>query len=277
MGAWPCPSKRNDRDERGDNNKGGEFHVQRVLITAGASGIGREFARAFAAKGAKVFVCDVDEKALAALAKEIPRLTVKRFDMGQRAEIERMVPEAVKALGGLDVLINNAGIAGLTLPIEQYPADDWDKVVAVNLTAMFDVSRLAIPHLKQSKAGCIINMSSIAGRYGFANRSPYAATKWGVIGFTKTLAMELGEFGIRANAIAPGAVEGERIVRVFQGRAQISGRSMEEVQAEAFAAQSIDGFIDPKDIAQLAVFLASDAAKSISGQVIPVDKDRQRA
>ena len=250
---------------------------QRVLITAGAAGIGREFARAFAATGARVFVCDIDAAALEAIAKEIPGLIARPCDMARRAEIERMVPDAVEKLGGLDVLINNAGIAGLTLPVEQYPADDWDKVVAVNLTAMFDVSRLAIPHLKQSKAGCIINMSSIAGRYGFANRSPYAATKWGVIGFTKTLAMELGEFGIRANAIAPGAVEGERIVRVFQGRAQISGRSMEEVQAEAFAAQSIDGFIDPKDIAQLAVFLASDAAKSISGQVIPIDKDRQRA
>jgi len=250
---------------------------QRVLITAGAAGIGREFARAFAANGGKVFVCDVDEGALAALAKEIPGLTARRCDMSQRAEIEAMVPAAVAALGGLDVLINNAGIAGLTLPVEQYPADDWDKVVAVNLTAMFDVTRLAIPHLKQSKAGCIINMSSIAGRYGFANRSPYAATKWGVIGFTKTLAIELGEWGIRANAIAPGAVAGERIVRVFQGRAQISGKSMEEVKAAAIAEQSIKDMIDPKDIAQLALFLASDAGKSISGQVLPIDNDRQRA
>jgi NAD(P)-dependent dehydrogenase (short-subunit alcohol dehydrogenase family) len=197
--------------------------------------------------------------------------------MSKRAEIEAMVPAAVEALGGLDVLINNAGIAGLTLPVEQYPADDWDKVVAVNLTAMFDVTRLCIPHLKQSKAGCIVNMTSIAGRYGFANRSPYAATKWGVIGFTKTLAIELGEWGIRANAIAPGAVAGERIVRVFQGRAQISGKSMEEVKAAAMAEQSIKDMIDPKDIAALAVFLASDAGKSISGQVLPIDNDRQRA
>src|SRR5581483_9276717 len=123
--------------------------AQRVLITAGAAGIGREFARAFAANSAKVFVCDIDEASLAALAKEIPGLSARRFDMGQRGEIERLVPEAVGALGGLDVLINNAGIAGMTLPVEQYPPDDWDKVVAVNLTAMFDVSRLAIPHLKQ--------------------------------------------------------------------------------------------------------------------------------
>src|ERR1043166_7439832 len=163
---------------------------QRVLITAGAAGIGREFARAFVATGAKVCVCDIDDRALGHVVLEIPGLIARRCDMASRVEIERMVPEAVRALGGLDVLINNAGIAGLTLPVEQYPPDDWDKVVAINLTAMFDVSRLAIPHLKQSKAGCIINMSSIAGRGGFPNRSPYAATKWGVIGLTKTLAID---------------------------------------------------------------------------------------
>jgi NAD(P)-dependent dehydrogenase (short-subunit alcohol dehydrogenase family) len=250
---------------------------QRVLITAGAAGIGREFARAFATNGAKVFVCDIDDAALSAIGKEIPGLTAQRCDMASRTEIARMVPAAVEALGRLDVLINNAGIAGLTLPVEQYPPDDWDKVVAVNLTAMFDTTRLAIPHLKKSKAGVIVNMSSIAGRFGFANRSPYAATKWAVIGFTKTLAMELGEWGIRANAIAPGAVEGDRIVRVFRGRAQISGRSFDDIKAEAMAAQSIQAMVDPKDIAQLAVFLASDAAKAISGQVIPIDNDRQHA
>jgi NAD(P)-dependent dehydrogenase (short-subunit alcohol dehydrogenase family) len=250
---------------------------QRVLITAGAQGIGREFARAFAANGAKVFICDIELKSLDALAKEIPGLTAKPCDMSSRAQIERMVPEAIAALGGLDVLINNAGIAGLTLPVDQYPPDDWDKVIAVNITAMFDVCRLAIPHLKQSKSGCIINMASIAGRFGFANRSPYAATKWAVIGLTKTLAIELGEWGIRANAIAPGAVAGDRIERVFAGRAQIGGKTLEEVRAQAMAEQSIKAMIDPKDIAQLAVFLASDAAKSISGQVMPIDNDRQRA
>jgi NAD(P)-dependent dehydrogenase (short-subunit alcohol dehydrogenase family) len=250
---------------------------QRVLITAGAAGIGREFARAFTANGAKVFVCDIDAKGLEALAKEIPGLIAKPCDMASRSAIERMVPDAIASLGGLDVLINNAGIAGLTLPVEQYPPDDWDKVIAVNITAMFDVCRLAIPHLKLSKSGSIINMASIAGRFGFANRSPYAATKWAVIGLTKTLAIELGEWGIRANAIAPGAVAGDRIERVFAGRAQIGGKTLDEVRAAAMAEQSIKAMIDPKDIAQLAVFLASDAAKSISGQVMPIDNDRQRA
>src|SRR6185437_7430783 len=174
-GSGPITGKRETK---------GKSMPQRVLITAGAAGIGREFARAFSATGAKVFVCDIDENELAAIAKEIPGLAARHCDVARRSEIERMVPEAVTALGGLDVLINNAGIAGLTLPVADYPADDWDKVIAVNLTAMFDVSRLAIPYLKKSSAGCIINMSSIAGRYGFANRSPYAATKWGVIGLT---------------------------------------------------------------------------------------------
>jgi NAD(P)-dependent dehydrogenase (short-subunit alcohol dehydrogenase family) len=250
---------------------------QRVLITAGAAGIGREFARAFAATGARVFVCDIDANALDAIAKEIPGVIAQACDMARRAEIERMVPDAVARLGGLDVLINNAGTSGMTLPVAEYPPDDWDRVIAVNLTAMFDVTRLAIPHLKLSEAGVIINMSSVAGRFGFQNRSPYVATKWGVIGFTKTLAMELGKHGIRANAIAPGAVESDRLERVFASHAQISGRSVAQVRDDAMAAQSIKAMVDPKDIAALAVFLASDAAKSISGQVLPIDNDRQRA
>jgi NAD(P)-dependent dehydrogenase (short-subunit alcohol dehydrogenase family) len=251
--------------------------MQRVLITAGAGGIGREIARAFTAQAGKVYVCDIDETALTAIRKEIPGVTAAHCDMASRTAIERMVPEAVAALGGLDVLVNNAGIAGPTQPVDRMPPAEWDKVVAVNLTAMFDVSRLAIPHLKKSKGGCIINLSSIAGRGGFPNRSPYAATKWGVIGLTKTLSMELGEWNIRANAIAPGAVGGERIERVFAGRASISGRSVEEERERAMSVQSLKGFVDPKDIAALCVFLASDAAKAISGQVIPIDNDRRHA
>ncbi len=249
--------------------------MQRVLITAGASGIGRAIARAFKANGATVFVCDVDENALAEAAGE--GFMAALCDMGVRAEIERMVPAAIAALGGLDVLVNNAGIAGPTLPVERMPPAEWDKVMTVNITGMFDVTRLAVPALKQSKAGVIVNLSSMAGRFGFANRSPYAASKWAVIGFTKTIAIELAGDGIRVNAIAPGAVAGARIERVFAGRAEIGGKTIEAVRAEAMANQSIKAMIDPKDIAALAVFLASDAAKAISGQVIPIDNDRQKA
>jgi len=251
--------------------------MQRVLITAAATGIGREMVRAFAATGAKIFTCDIDEPALDALAREIPGLGVTICDMSSRAQIETMVPQAIDALGGLDVLINNAGIAGPTAPVDAVTPDEWDRVMAVNITGMFDVTRLAIPALKQSRAGVIINMSSVAGRFGFLNRSPYAASKWAVVGFTKTLALELGGNGIRANAILPGAVAGERIERVFAGRARIANISLDDARAESMASQSIKAMVDPKDIAQLAVYLASDAAKAISGQAIPIDNDRQRA
>jgi NAD(P)-dependent dehydrogenase (short-subunit alcohol dehydrogenase family) len=173
---------------------------QRVLITAGASGIGREIARAFAAQGARVFVCDIDPKALKTLAQEIPSVMTVVCDVSKRRDIEPMVEAGIEALGGLDVLVNNAGISGSTTSVEKSNPDDWEKVVQVNLIGTFNVTRLAIPYLKKSPAGVIIIISSGAGRFGYANRSAYCATKWALIGFTKTLSIELGEFGIRANA-----------------------------------------------------------------------------
>ncbi len=250
---------------------------KRVLVTAGAAGIGREIALAFVRDGATVFVCDIDAKALDVLARESSDLKIGICDVSKRADIERMVAECVQALGGLDVLVNNAGIAGPTAPVEDMDPDEWEKVMRVDLTGTFNVTRLAIPHLKKSQAGVIINMSSVAGRFGYANRSPYCAAKWGLIGFTKTLSIELGEYGIRANAILPGAVDGPRIQRVFEGRANVSGKTMEQIKKEAMAVQSLKRLVDPKDIAALAVFLASDAAKSISGQMMPIDNDMQQA
>lgn len=250
---------------------------QRVLVTAGAAGIGREIVRAFAANGAKAFTCDLDAKGLEVLAQEIKGLVTKVCDMSKRSDIEQMVPFAAEALGGLDVLVNNAGISGPTAPVEAINPDDWEKVMQVDLNGTFNVTRLAIPHLKKSPAGVIINLSSIAGRFGYANRSPYATAKWGIIGFTKTLSIELGPYGIRANAILPGAVEGPRIQRVLEGRAKLSGKSVEEETKAAMSIQSLQRFVDPRDIAALAVFLASDAAKSISGQMLPIDNDAQKA
>jgi NAD(P)-dependent dehydrogenase (short-subunit alcohol dehydrogenase family) len=251
--------------------------ARRVLVTAGASGIGREIVRAFAANGAAIFVCDIDAKALEMLATEIPGLKIGICDVSKRADIERMMAECVQALGGLDVLVNNAGIAGPTASVETMDPDGWEKVMQIDLTGTFNVTRLAIPHLKKSQAGVIINMSSVAGRFGYANRSPYCTAKWGLVGFTKTLSIELGEYGIRANAILPGAVDGPRIQRVFEGRAKVSGKSMERIKTEAMSVQSLKQLVDPKDIAALAVFLASDAAKSISGQMMPIDNDMQQA
>jgi len=248
---------------------------QRVLVTAGASGIGREFVRSFAANGAKVFVSDIDSKALDALAREVRGLVTRVCDNSKRSEIEAMVPAAAEALGGLDVLINNAGIAGPTAPAEKLDPDEWETVINVNLTGTFNVTRLAIPYLKKSTSPSIIIMSSAAGRFGFPNRSSYSASKWGLIGLTKTLSRELGEFNIRVNAILPGPVAGDRIERVIEGRAKLGGRSIEEERASAMSLLSLPRFVDPKDIAALAVFLASDAAKSISGQMLPIDNDTQ--
>ena len=185
-----------------------------------------------------------------------------------------MVPAAVAKLGGLDVLVNNAGIAGPTSPVADLEPDAWDAVMRVNLNGTFNVTRLAIPHLKKSKAASIIIISSAAGRFGYANRSAYSTSKWGLIGFTKTLALELGAYGIRANAILPGAVAGQRVEKVLAGRAQISGRTLEQERIAALGMQSIKAFVEPEEIAALAVFLASDSGKSISGQMLPIDNDQ---
>jgi NAD(P)-dependent dehydrogenase (short-subunit alcohol dehydrogenase family) len=254
---------------------------QRVLVTAGAAGIGRAIVRAFVTAGAKVHACDLDAAALAELRGELPGVSTSVCDIGDRAGVEAMVAEAATALGGLDVLVNNAGISGPTASVEQMDPDAWEAVLRVNLTGTFNVTRHAIPHLKTSSStagdGTILVMSSLAGRFGYPNRSPYSTSKWGLIGFTKTLARELGEFGIRVNAILPGAVEGPRIERVLDGRAAASGRSVSEERAAALANQSVKRFVAPEEIGALAVFLASDVARSISGQIVPIDGDSQSA
>lgn len=181
---------------------------QKVLITAAASGIGLEIARAFSSAGAKVYITDINEHAIEVVKQEIPGLLATLCNNGKRSDIERMVPAAVEALGGLDVLVNNAGISGPTASVETVDPDKWEEVLTVDLVGTFNVTRLAIPHLKKSSAGSIITMSSVGGRFGYPNRSPYNAAKAGLIGFAQTLAIELGDYNIRSNAIAPGAVGG---------------------------------------------------------------------
>jgi NAD(P)-dependent dehydrogenase (short-subunit alcohol dehydrogenase family) len=251
--------------------------MKRVLITAGGSGIGREIALGFARAGARVAVIDMEVAALASLSAQIEGLVSDACDLGDLAQIEAIVPRVMAALGGLDVLVNNVGVAGPTAPVESYDPSEWDRVMRVNLGATFNVTRLAIPHLRKSGAGCIINMSSAAGRLGYPLRSAYAASKWGIIGFTKTLAMELGESGIRANAILPGPVAGERMEKVLQGRASTSGRSVSEERTSALRNQSLKYFTEASEVAALALFLASDAARSISGQALPIDGDLHRS
>lgn len=242
-----------------------------VVVTAGASGIGLAIVNAFAANGDRVHVCDVNEEAVARTIQGRRGITSSVCDISDQAAVERFIQEATKALGGIDVLVNNAGISGPTASVEDMEPDAWEAVLAVNLTGTFRVTRLAIPHLKASGAGVIINMASVGGRFGYPDRSPYATTKRGVIALTETLALELGGDGVRVNAIAPGAVDGDRIQRVLRGRAEASGRSLQEVTADALSIQALKHFVDPDDIASLTLFLCSDSAKSISGQTIAID------
>ncbi|MCZ8374178.1 MAG: SDR family oxidoreductase [Beijerinckiaceae bacterium] len=245
----------------------------RVLVTAGAGGIGLEVARAFVREGARVFVCDVDQQALAALAKSDPMIGATLCDVADRAQVAVLFEKTVAFLGGLDVLVNNAGIAGPTARIEDVTPEDWDRCINVCLTSQYNCARLAIPLLRQSRNASIINLSSAAGKNGFAMRSPYAAAKWGVIGFTKSLAIELGDEGIRVNAILPGLVAGDRIRRVLEAKAQQYGRSFKEVEAQAFAYTSIKEYILPQQLADQMVFLASPRGRTISGQAISIDGD----
>lgn len=247
--------------------------TQRVLVTAGAGGIGLAIAEAFAANGARVHIADVNADAVQQVTRRNSSISGSVGDVSKPADLDTLFSDVQARLGGLDVLVNNAGIAGATAPVTDYPIETWNAVVAINLTGTFMVTQRAIPLLKKSPAASILVMSSLAGRFGYPNRVAYSTTKWGLVGFTKTLSMELGPFGITANSIHPGAVQGPRIQTVFEGRAKVSGRSVEQEIESAMANQSVKKFIDAADIAALAVFLAGPHARTISGQMFPIDGD----
>ena len=243
----------------------------RVAITGAAGGIGRVMADGFAACGANVFVSDVDEVALA----ECPHASMYA-DAGDTAAMEGFVDRAVAHLNGLDVLINNAGIAGPTKRVEDVTPEELEPVLRIDLASMFHTCRRAVPALREAGGGAIINLASSAGKFGFPLRSPYAAAKWGVIGFTKTLAIELGPDGIRCNALLPGAVDGPRIRRVIAAKAAAAGVG-ENVQTDKLlSVSSLRCFVTQHDIANMALYLASPFGATISGQAISIDADKQQ-
>ncbi|MCH7555510.1 MAG: SDR family oxidoreductase [Proteobacteria bacterium] len=248
-----------------------ELEGKRAVVTAGADGIGRAIARAFMAAGARVHVCDVDGEKLAAFEAEAPSLGATLADVADPAQVDRLFMDAAAALGGLDILINNAGIAGPTGPIESLTPEDWRRCIDVNLNGQFYCLRRAVPLLRAAGGGSIVNLSSSAGLLGFPNRTPYAASKWAVVGITKSLAIELGPDHIRVNAICPGSVAGERIDRVIAADAGLRGLTPAEVRAEYAGSMSLGTFIDPEDIAAMALFICSDAGAKISGQALAVD------
>jgi NAD(P)-dependent dehydrogenase (short-subunit alcohol dehydrogenase family) len=242
----------------------------RVVVTAGAAGIGRAIARTFADHGARVHICDVDEAALKESASVLPQATRTRADVANVADVERLFRDARERLGGLDVLVNNAGIAGPTAKVEDIRPEDWDRCIAVDLNGMFYCTRQAMPLIKAAGGGSIINLSSIAGRFGFAMRTPYSAAKWAVVGFTQSLAVEAGPDKVRVNCIQPGIVEGERVERIIAAKAESLGVSSDEILQRMVEGVSLKTTVTAQDIANTALFLASDAGRHISGQAISV-------
>jgi NAD(P)-dependent dehydrogenase (short-subunit alcohol dehydrogenase family) len=242
--------------------------VKRVLITAGANGIGLVMARAFAAEGYRVWVTDVDAGQIAALPPGI-RGTVA--DAAQEPAMEALFADITADWGGLDVLCANAGIKGPTAAIEDMPLEGWHQCLGVNLDGAMLAAKHAARLMKPAGRGVMIFTSSTSGLYGTPFRAPYVAAKWGVIGLMKTVAMELGPHGIRANAICPGSVNGPRIDRVIDAEAAAKGMTPDAVRQGYASGTAMKRLSDPEDVADLALFLASDRARMISGQALAVD------
>jgi NAD(P)-dependent dehydrogenase (short-subunit alcohol dehydrogenase family) len=224
----------------------------------------------FVKAGATVHICDVVQTALYETTKALPSVSATLCDVSDPQQVDQLFADVREKLGGLDILVNNAGIAGPTAKVEDVAIEDWRRCIAVDLDGMFYCTRLAMPMLKAAGGGSIINLSSAAGRLGFPLRSPYAAAKWGVVGFTKSLAMEAGPDKVRVNAIQPGVVEGERIDRVIDAKAKAAGISFEAQKKLSLEKVSMRSMVSPQDIANMALYLASDAGHLITGQAISV-------
>lgn len=250
-----------------------EIRGLRVMVSAGAAGIGLEIARAFVREGARVHVCDVDREAIDRLAATDASITASVCDVADRAQVARFFEQGLAKLGGLDCLVNNAGIAGPTGRVEEIDPAEWDRCIAIDLTGQFNCVRLAVPHLRRSANASIMNVSSLAGRLGFALRTPYASAKWGVIGLTRSLSIELGPDRIRVNALLPGVVSGDRQKRVLTAKAQARGVSFEEMERIALSHTSLQEYVTPQQLADLVVFAASPRARTISGQSLSVCGD----
>lgn len=243
---------------------------KRIIVTAGAQGIGLAITAAFVAAGAEVHICDVNDDFLASAKRSFPGVSQSRTDVSNVAQVDAMFGDLSARWGGLDVLVNNAGIAGPTARIEDTELSDWEQTIAVNLTGMFLCTRRAVPLLKSAGGGSIVNLSSIAGRLGFPLRTAYSASKFGVIGLTETWAMELGPSKIRANAILPGIVAGERQERVIAAKAASYGIEHEDMRQHLLAKVSLRHMVSAQDIANQILFICSPAGAAISGQSLSV-------
>lgn len=244
---------------------------QRVIVTAGGSGIGRAIAERFLASDARVHICDVAPDTLEAAIADHDNLRGTVADVGVPADVERVVAEATGWMGGVDVLVNNAGIGGPRAAIEDISYEDWDRTITVNLNGMFYCIKNVAPLMKAQKSGCIVNISTASAKVALPLRSPYVASKVGVLGLTHTVAREYGPFGIRCNSILPGLIDNERGRNILANHAKEKGVSFEEAEADFLEFISLRAWIDPTEVGDLAVFLASPAGRHITGQDIGMD------
>ena len=242
-----------------------------ALVTAGASGIGRCIAETFLDNGHRVHICDINSDAVDKFLLDHPQATASLVDVSDSRQVDILFHDFESHHDSLDILVNNAGIAGPTAAVEEIDVSDWDRTVAVDLSGQFYVTRLAVPLLKKAGKGCIINISSNAALFGFPLRSAYTASKWAMIGLTKTWAMELGPSNIRVNALCPGSVNGERIDQVIVEDARHRGVSAQRLRDVYARQSSMRLFVDAQDIADMALFLSSDKGATISGQSIGID------
>lgn len=242
----------------------------RVLVTGGGSGIGLKIAELFAEVGARIHICDASPDIVTRCSTEFPDWICSECDVSTDEDVSNLFQKVRDDLGGLDILLNNAGIAGPTGGIDEISAKSWLDTVNVNLNGQFYFAKLAVPLLKQSSNPSIVAVSSVAGRLGYAYRSPYAATKWAIVGIAKSLAIELGQYGIRVNALLPGVVEGPRIEKVISARAEATRRTYEEMEQAYINKISLRRMVTAEDLAQQALFLCSSQGRNISGQAISV-------
>ena len=242
-----------------------------VVVTGGASGIGRVIARRFAEHGYRVHIFDIDEAAVDLALAEDPAFSGTVGDVARADDVARGMLDAVDRMGRVDVLVNDAGIAGPRLPVEEMPDDEWDRTMRVNLYGPFLWIKQVVPGMKARREGSIVNISTGSVRTLPLNRSVYNVSKWGVEGLTKTVARELGPWNVRVNAIQPGMVNNERMRGIVQGIADQEGRTAAEVEADFLQFISMRCKVEPEDIADMAVFLSSEGARRVTGQVIAVD------
>ncbi len=245
--------------------------IRRVLITAGASGIGLTFARRFLAEGDRVAICDADAQAIARARAGLPNIIAETADVTDETQMQAFLDQIEAEWGGVDVVCANAGTGGPAGRIETLDYSDWQDCVAVNLHGAFLTCRWAARLMRAQGAGLIVLTSSTAGLFGYPLRAPYCASKWAIIGLTKTLASELGPAGVRVNAICPGAVEGDRMDRVVAMEAKAGGKTEDEVRAQYVNGVSMRTWVNGDDLADTVLFLASAAASKISGQVLAID------